>query len=301
MRACGLSEQTVLSIVRNAPVRYKVYTIPKRHGGRRVIAHPARELKLLQRSFVVDYLSKLPVHPTATAYRKGISIRDNALAHASNGPLLKFDFKEFFPSIIVDDWYKYCYEAGLFPNKDDLFYSGRILFHRKSGSRLLRLAIGAPSSPILSNILMYRFDDMISTRVAEDQVTYTRYADDLTFSARRTGYLTRVERTLREVIRNLNSPSLLLNDEKTVLATTKFKRMVTGLIITNDKHVSIGRDRKRLIRAALHHAASGRLNADEVRRLGGFLAFTKGVEPEFYNSIISRYGEDFVAGLQAVA
>jgi hypothetical protein len=67
------SEYDILRIVRNAPVRYKTYTIQKRNGGDRIISQPARELKALQRLLVDGLLYHLPVHPAATAYIPGVT------------------------------------------------------------------------------------------------------------------------------------------------------------------------------------------------------------------------------------
>jgi RNA-directed DNA polymerase len=130
-------------------------------------------------------------------------------------------------------------------------------------------------------------------------VTYTRYADDLAFSAKRTGYLTGVERVLRRTIREIKSPSLTINENKTVLATRKYRRMVTGLILTNDGTVSLGHDRKRAIRAALHHAEQGRLTIPEQAHLAGLLAFVQGVEPEFFTRLVARYGAELIGAVKA--
>lgn len=81
------------------------------------------------------------------------------------------------------------------------FLRGTFLFHRaRKSSEVLILAIGAPSSPRLSNVLMHDFDQMVSEEVKSDKIVYTRYADDLTFSAPRTGHLTRVEPALAKAI-----------------------------------------------------------------------------------------------------
>jgi hypothetical protein len=119
----GLSEPDIIRIVSNAPLRYKIYTIAKRRGGERIISQPARELKVLQRILTEEFLSKLPIHRSATAYRAGISIRHNALAHAANGPILKFDFTNFFPSISGRDWAIYCEREGLGLDTRDLWIS----------------------------------------------------------------------------------------------------------------------------------------------------------------------------------
>jgi hypothetical protein len=146
---------------------------------------------------------------------------------------------------------------------------------------------------------MYEFDSKIAELVANDQVVYTRYADDLTFSARRTGFLTGVKAALNQVIKELASPSLTINESKTVLATPKYKRMVTGLILTNDGKVSVGHRRKRQIRAALHHHLLGRLDVAAQARLAGLLSFVSDVEPEFIARLRSKYGQAFIAELRS--
>ena len=296
----GLSERDVLKIISNAPRRYKEYTIPKRTGGVRHIAQPARELKALQRVLQSEYLDILPVHPSAMAYRIGRSIRDNALAHVENGPIMKFDFKDFFPSIRVRDWEAYCSDRGLFSDHYERFQASQIMFYKPKGSGHLRLAIGAPTSPHLSNLLMFEFDALITEEVQKNYVTYTRYADDLTFSAKRTGYLTGVQSAVQKAIRQVRWPRLILNDEKTVLATTKFHRQVTGLILSNDKKVSLGRDRKRKISAAVHHAKFGKLDQKMAANLAGLLAFAHAVEPEFVSRLEKKYGREILDWLKKV-
>lgn len=288
----ALSEATIRQVISSAPRRYKHYTIAKRSGGRRAIAHPAREVKALQRILLREFLSNLPVHPAAMAYEPGLSIRTNAAIHANNnGPILKMDLKDFFPSISVRDWMLYCAAHKLFDISDRI-YAGRILFHKPKGRSDLRLAIGAPSSPHLSNLLMYEFDRRIAEAVAEDYVTYTRYADDLTFSAKRTGYLNKVQATVRRVIREMAYPKLTVNEAKTVLATPKYHRQVTGLVLTNDGRVSLGRERKRRISASLHHFKMGRLTPKQARELLGTMAFSRDVEPEFFLRMELKYGKE---------
>jgi RNA-directed DNA polymerase len=286
----GLSEGDVRSIVANAPSRYKTYTIPKRSGGQRTISQPAREVKFLQRILIDEVLSKLPVHDAAMAYREGRSIKDNAAAHVGGGTILKLDFADFFPSIVAGDWRGYCERYRVFDDEDDVRLSANVLFRRTKYGSVLHLAIGAPSSPTLSNVLMAEFDQRVAEAVAKDKVSYTRYADDLTFSAKRAHNLVGVERAVRRIIREVASPRLRLNEEKTVLATRKFRRVVTGLVLADDGKVSLGRDRKRDIRAALHHYTLGQLNGHETAHLAGLLAFVNAVEPMFLARLVDRYG-----------
>lgn len=299
--ATGLSEWDIRLILSNAPSRYKHFTIKKRNGGERKIAQPARELKALQRALITSKLSALPVHAAATAYRVGVSIADNASSHAGNGPILKYDFQEFFPSVRAADWRKYCKFNSIFQSEEDLWISERILFQRDKGSRILKLSIGAPSSPIVSNILMHKFDVMLSEALSNDKVTYSRYADDLTFSAPRTGYLTHVDSILRKTIKATPWPRLVINEDKTVLATAKYRRQVTGLVLANDGKISIGRDKKRVIRAALHRAQHDRLTEQELSHLCGMIAFIKSVEPEFVARMEEHYGPELLQRLKRYA
>jgi RNA-directed DNA polymerase len=294
----GFSENEVRTIIEKAPDRYKTYPILKRNGGERIIAQPAREVKFLQRIFMEEFLAIAPIHCSAMAYREGLSIRDNAAAHVMGNAILKFDFKEFFPSIISTDWESYCHTRLIFEDIEDVKLSSRLLFWRKKYCSILRLAIGAPTSPMLSNILMADFDAKVSAAVAKDNVVYTRYADDLTFSAKRTGNLTGVEKTLKVIIRETKTPRLCLNESKTVLATKKFRRVVTGLVLADNGAVSLGRERKRELSAAVHHFVLGRLNAEKVVKLSGLLAFANSVEPAFLSRLVQKYGADAIARLK---
>lgn len=296
--ATGMGPTEMRRLVEGAPERYKEFPIPKRKGGFRTIAQPAREIKFLQRIFMRDFLSKLPIHDAATAYRKGYTLADNAGPHAGAGrPLLKMDLREFFPSLRSRDWGRYCRQHRLFQEDGDIRMSERLLFYRPSGGRVLRLSIGAPSSPMISNILMFDIDAQITEKVARDHVTYTRYADDLTFSAPRTGYLVNVKKIVAQTIRDTSYPKLDINRTKTTYATAKYHREVTGLILSNDGRVTIGRDRKRTISAKVHHFSMGNLEDQEIARLAGLLSYVNSVEPLFLEVLIEKYGEDALGGI----
>lgn len=296
-RELRISERELATLIATAPERYKVYTIPKRSGGRREIAHPASELKVAQRALVRQYLSALPVHPCATAYKPQSSIRLNAERHVHNRAILKYDFKDFFPSITERAWLTYCSRHSLFDRSDALI-AARILFRRPKGGTILRLSIGAPSSPILSNILMNEFDREVNERVSKHKITYTRYADDLTFSAERTWNLKVVNKILRDVMREVGTPNITINEKKTVLVTPKYHRQVTGLVLTLDGRVSLGRVRKRNIRAAIHRFKLGQLDRRAQVNLAGTLAFAKDVEPEFFTRMERVYGKDTIDNLK---
>ena len=269
-------------IIRTAPVRYKLFEIPKKSGGVRQVAQPAREVKAIQRWLVNEFEPKLPIHSSATAYRSGSSIKKNAEAHASSRYMLKLDFQNFFPSITRDDIVRH-FERHLSDQLDPLtqhFVAHACCWMPK---RLppLRLCIGAPSSPMLSNSIMYELDCRISAIAERDNVVYTRYADDITLSSRERDKVDQYSEVVKEILKELPYPKLKLNVDKTVRASRAGRRIVTGLVLTPDGNVSIGRDRKRLIRAMYHRSLKQELDYEQAQVLTGLLAFADNVEPGF--------------------
>jgi hypothetical protein len=288
-----------MGLIRSAPHRYKVYQIEKRKAGQfRTIAQPAKEVKALQYWVMNRVLSGFELHPAATGYREGRSIAHNARPHARGRFLLKLDFKDFFPSLKARDFKLFLKKTKTNLGKEDIEALCRILFWKPKGSQDLCLSIGAPTSPMLSNILMLDFDRHISAVCAAHGVTYTRYADDLSFSANSSDQLEIVENAVVDLCRRSKSPSLTLNQDKTVRVSKKDARRVTGLVLTNDRKVSLGRDEKRRIRAWVHHFVTNRLDADQIPKLRGMLNYVNSVEPTFVRRIQSKYGADIIARLQ---
>lgn len=269
-------------IIQTAPLRYKLFEIPKKAGGMREVAQPAREVKAIQRWIVREIGPLLPIHDSATAYREGASIRKNAEAHASSRYMLKLDFTNFFPSILKSDVHlhleHHC-SGFLDPSAQRLI--AHVCCWARHRQSPLRLCIGAPSSPILSNSIMYEFDSRLSSAAKQEGVVYTRYADDITLSSRDRGKIERYNRFLNDLLSELQYPKLSLNLAKTVLASRAGKRVVTGLVLTPEGNISIGRDRKRLIRSMYHRSLSNQLDDREVQELQGLLSFADSIEPGF--------------------
>ena len=295
-----LPEKDLVYLIRSAPYRYKVYEIPKREAGKmRTIAQPAREIKPLQYWVMQNVLSVYPVHDAAKAYRKGGSILANAFPHVTRSFLLKMDFKDFFPSIKAVDFKRFVAETpnGRQWSEEELDYLSRILFWKSDRKGDLRLSIGAPSSPMLSNILLHRFDKEVSSMCATFGVAYTRYADDLSFSTNRYGILKKIERNIPEICTRLEYPRLLVNRKKTIHVSKKGARRITGLILTNEGNVSIGHEKKRLIRAQFHRYTQNSLDEKSLKHLAGFVAYVNSVEPLFLKTLADKYGYDALARL----
>ena len=292
-----LSISEVMLLAKTAPHRYKVYTVAKRRGGKRTIAQPARMIKAMQRWIMKEMLDDLPLHENALGYRKGKNIADNASMHAANSYLLKLDFRDFFPSIVYKDiivLVAACPSlAAKLPDEraQDLF--ARILLWGPKDGGPKRLSIGAPSSPVVSNLVMYNFDKVVSELARKRQVVYSRYADDLTFSGHSFDVLRIIHEEVATVVNAQQSPKVSLNQAKVFYGSKATRRTVTGLVLTNNNGISLGRDRKRLLRAKIHHALGGRANSEDRKSLQGWLAFANAVEPDFVARLRTVFGDDF--------
>ena len=287
-----LSGDEVHHLIMTAPSRYKVHEIEKRNGrGRRVIAQPTAEVKVLQRFLLEEMISELPIHDAAKAYRKDHSILDHASPHAKNHYLLKLDFKDFFPSIKAIDFIRHLKKYSSIP-PEDMRLLARVFFWRPRGQRHLILSIGAPSSPFISNTLLFEFDNKLEAFCSCNEIVYTRYADDLALSTNRPNLLSKAHEFVRSICSEIKTPRLELNDGKTVYTSKKFHRELTGLTLSNQGTASIGRERKRLIRAMTYNFYTGKLALDDYSKLRGWIAFALSVDGDFVVSLKEMIGKD---------
>jgi len=290
-----IPEELLGRLIKRAPHTYKVYTIPKKSKGKRTIAQPARETKYIQHWLINNIFKLLPIHEAATAYTKGSSIKNNALKHVSNEYISKFDFKDFFTSIKENHLEKHIVKhLGDSLDKGDIDVVLRLCCIKPKGNGSLCLSVGAPSSPLLSNSIMYEFDTLVTNWCHKNKFIYTRYADDLTFSTNEKNACKNIEPVLRKIIKKLEYPALRFNLKKTIHLSKKNQRRVTGLILTNDGAVSIGRTKKREISSLVHKYSLKLLEDNEIFRLQGLLGFVADVEPIFMKKMKDKYGIELV-------
>jgi RNA-directed DNA polymerase len=282
----GLTSDFVLNLASSASHRYKVYKIRKKDGGLRSISHPSRPLKALQRWLLANVINSFPVHDAAAAYRRGRSILDNARIHEKSRYLLRMDLAEFFPSITEQDIQQYIREnQNLFQGWSTVDVS--VFCHLVC--RHSQLTIGAPTSPALSNAICYDIDVRIHTLCSKRGVAYSRYADDLFFSTSKADVLRQIEEEVGKVITESKLPAdLKVNAAKTRRSSKKGLRHVTGIVLGSDGKVHIGRRLKRQIRGLIFRVES--LDVATRASLAGMIAYAIGFDPQFMNSLISKYG-----------
>ncbi|MBM7344696.1 retron St85 family RNA-directed DNA polymerase [Pantoea coffeiphila] len=294
------SELKVNAYLEGASGKYKVYRIPKRTTGFRIIAQPAKALKDYQRAFLQLY--RFPIHECAMAYQKGKSIRDNALAHARNPYLLKTDLEDFFNSITPDIFWQ-CVERSSSSELQfqlaDRRYVDQVLFWKptKRSTRLM-LSVGAPSSPVISNFCLYEFDTLINEYCRELDIIYTRYADDLTFSCNTREVLKSVPAIIETLLNKIFSKKLRLNRGKTIFSSMAHNRHVTGVTLNNEGRLSLGRERKRFIKHLINQYRYGMIDESDKAYLVGLLAFASHIEPDFILRMNDKYSYELMDRLR---
>ncbi|MBZ4336116.1 reverse transcriptase family protein [Corallococcus sp. AS-1-12] len=282
---------------------YVTWSIPKRTGGERTITSPKPELKEAQRWVLSNVVERLPVHGAAHGFVAGRSILTNALAHRGADVLVKVDMKDFFPSV---NWRRVkglLRKGGLPENTSTLLalmsteaprermsFRGKTL-HVAKGPRALPQ--GAPTSPGITNALCLRLDKRLSALSRKLGFTYTRYADDLTFSwtkakapkARRAQGAP-VAVLLARVKDIVEAEGFTVHPDKTRVARKGSRQRVTGLVVNEAKDgtpaARVPRDVVRRLRAAIHNRLKGKpgREGESLEQLKGMAAFIHMTDPE---------------------
>lgn len=293
-----MSEEELLRFALTMPRRYKKYEIPKRNGREmRLIAQPSKESKFIQRLIVDELRSFLKIHKAATAYETGTGIRLNALRHLNSRYLLKMDFKNFFPSITPELFFAVAASSGVEFEQVDKIFLEHSLFFRSTRRARLRMSIGAPSSPFVSNFVMSSFDKSMMEFCIEKNTSYTRYADDLTFTTSEKNILFDFPKVVSSMLAEHCFKKIRINSVKTVFSSKRFNRHVTGVVLTNDNALSIGRARKREIASLINSFRYGELTADAAMRLKGLIAHAHHIEPQFVARMQEKYSHEVLAAV----
>lgn len=232
----------------NQPV-YRPFQIPKKKGGFREIFEPEWTLKRIQHTLCY-YLQAYyllvrpePVHGfVINPYRNQsyCNIAANAALHVGRRYVLNIDLKDFFPGITARA-VRRLFASDLFRFPSQIATALTLLSTYEG-----RLPAGAPSSPALSNFICKELDNALIRFSAEHWLTYSRYADDLTFSS--DARLT--DDTLLDIINLIHEKGFRVNAKKIHLKTSGRKQTVTGLVV-NEK-VNIERHLLKKIRAMVH-------------------------------------------------
>lgn len=233
--------------------RYVDFQIPKKNGELRKISAPNKSLLFAQRNLVI-LLSAIYKTPKAvhgfikTQSQNQLELRSksivsNAKQHKKRNIILNIDLKDFFPSINSRRVFSLFTKQPFYFNKQVAGIITEICVHDLNKN----LPQGAATSPIISNMICYRLDKKLTKLSADNNVVYTRYADDLTFSSSKNN----IDDFKAKVIDEIKKEGFEINRQKLRQQNRTMRQEVTGLIV-NEK-VNVERKYIRRIRAMLHN------------------------------------------------
>lgn len=274
--------------IRTSPedVRYEKFSLAKTNGGEREISAPASALKIIQQKlnqvFQAVYTPKAAVH----SFLPDRNVRTNAEQHVKQRFVFCVDLKDFFHSINYGRVWGLLQAVPYELPKDVATVLAQICCHDN------RLPQGAPTSPIVSNMLCAQLDSELLRLAQNNKCIYTRYADDLTFSTSMRQFPNELATEgddgdvkagaeLREVV---NQNGFELNENKTRLQHEDYRQMVTGLIV--NEFANVPREFVREIRAMLHSWDAHGYEAAEKEFLREY--DTKNRHPEKGEPVFSR-------------
>ena len=282
---------------------YTRFKIPKRSGGERLISAPMPRLKKIQRWILENVLDRLEPHPAAHGFRRHRSIVTNAEPHLQSDVVVNMDLADFFPTVT------YKRVKGLFrsmgyseavatilgllctePDTAPVELDGET-YHVALGQRLLPQ--GAPTSPAVTNLICRQLDRRLDGHARKLQYSFTRYADDLTFSASGPA-AQQVGRLLRRVCWTVDQEGFAVHPDKTRVLRKARRQAVTG--ITVNEKPGVERATLRRFRALLfqieedgpegkHWGVGG---AELMWSIHGYASFVNMVDPARGRALLER-------------
>ncbi|MGL6095941.1 MAG: reverse transcriptase family protein, partial [Fimbriiglobus sp.] len=249
-------------------IHYVQFEVPKKSGGTRTLSAPHTTLSSVQDWVLGSILAKLPVDDAAHGFVPGRSILTNATPHAGRDVVVNVDLEQFFPSIgfaRIRHLFRRLGYSGAVATllalvctecpRRRVVYAGTPYFVA-IGPR--GLPQGACTSPAISNQIARRLDRRFRGLAAKLGLTYTRYADDLTFSAG-PGFREKVGHLLARVRHVAQDEGFVVNPKKTRVQRPESRQSVTGLVV--NVAPAVPKDVVKRVRAILHRAKSEGLNA----------------------------------------
>lgn len=306
---------------RRESANYRMFAIKKRSGGRRFIHAVSGQLIKTQQFINTELLQRLKPHPSSFAFHAGGGIRKCASMHCDARWLFQYDINNFFYDINEADVYSVFKRAGYrsllafelsrlctttrLPKhlkgytKPRCRFSKSYAFYDRHECGIGVLPQGAPTSPMLSNLVSFELDENLTDYAEQNGLVYTRYADDLTFSA--SGDLPEdisVGQINRSIIGIIRKCGFKENERKTRIAGPGAKKVVLGLLV-DGKVPRISKETYKRIDRHLH--ASLKYGLEDVaahekfdtsigfyNHLAGLIAFVKDVDQSRWTQFQER-------------
>ena len=234
--------------------KYRKFEIAKKSGGKRIILAPSDDLKSIQRKLAHILYNCYDFLDVQHGFIKNKSCVTNAWPHIGKRFVLNIDLNNFFDTI------HFGRIQGLFMNKPFYFNRNLATILAKIVCDEGRLPQGAPTSPVLSNIICYKMDKDLNHLAQKNRCVYTRYADDITFSTNSEKFPSQIANILsnevvlsNKLINTINGGyenGFSINPSKTKLSKNMMHQEVTG--ITVNAKLNVNKKYIKKIRAIMH-------------------------------------------------
>lgn len=280
---------------------YVRFTIPKKTGGERLISAPMPRLKAAQKWIQTHLLDPVPVHDAAHGFVRGRSIVSNAAPHVGKAIVVNLDLKDFFPSVSYPRVWGLYRSMGYSPEASTIFAllttEADVTEVELDGTRFYvhtserRLPQGSPASPAITNLLCRKLDRRMAGLATKLGFSFTRYADDLTFSADSDD--AHVGTLLKAVGQIVEDEGFVVHPEKTRVMRRGRRQEVTGLVV-NDRlgvpKATIKQWRAVLFQIERDGPAGKRfgIGTDVFASLTGFASFVAMVDPDRGRRMLDR-------------
>jgi len=271
---------------------YKTFQIPKRSGGMREICAPVSILKDMQSKILEEFSKKLKFlpHNAAHGFTKKRNCKTSLDVHRAHKSrwFLKLDIKDFFPNTTeevlrkaIKTVYPFC------------------MMSQRAVDLLIKICTlngatpqGAPTSPLLTNMVMVEKDVAITKYCREHDLVYTRYADDILISSRVDFDWKDVQAHVQELLGEYQ-----VKEEKTRYGSFNGRNWNLGLMYNNDYKITVGHKKKQLVKNMLHNynTKEEQHTIENWYKLIGIVGYCNYIEPQYF----SKYLEELKANKPA--
>ncbi len=282
---------------------YYRFDIPKKSGGTRHIAAPKTQLKAAQRQILEQILQKAKISDISHGFIKSRSILTGAKTHHTSPDLLiNIDLENFFPTITFErvrglyQSFGYSgYIASLlamlctYCERMPLEIKGEIKYIRTSGRILPQ---GSPASPMITNIICRNMDKRIDGLCKKLGITYTRYADDMSFSYMGDPNHFAIGNFLNSIHKIIESEGFHMKKEKTHILRKNNRQSITGIVINNEE-IGVPKKWVKQLKASIHNAqklkdSGGSVSSKTIYEISGKIAWLKSVNEKRYQRTINQ-------------
>lgn len=267
-RLLGFKPKAVSYILYKQPeaAKYKTFQIPKRNGGQRTIKAPNGALKLLQRrlsNLLQDCIDEINTAKqrkdrAAHGFKRRRSIITNGRQHRHRRWVFNLDLEDFFPSIHFGR-----VRGFLIKNRDFGLHENVATVIAQIASHENSLPQGSPCSPVISNLVAQVLDMRLVKLASETGCTYSRYADDITFSTNKKEFpsdvavpsgtqdsVTHLWLPGKALQKTIERTGFRINAKKTHQMYQNSRQVVTGLVV--NKKINVRWEYRHSVRAMVH-------------------------------------------------